>query len=348
MKSDERGISPLVVYCPREMGGVRHVTEALSDGIEQNGRAVIRAHSLADLMRARWSGASTAILSLEAGFLAGLYRKSVYILHGFPVVDSYSLARRVAVRAAARLARRGGARLVAVSHLTRAVHERLYGISVDAVIFNGCSGSLHRRAAEPRNGSTRHKWITYVGRLIEGKGVKVIVAGFATSTLPSLGYELRIAGGGPLAEWVSEASRRCASIRMLGEISEQAKEDLLFSSEAFVSLNDFEPMGVVFVEAALAGCKIVAPFCGGHREFIPLEHAVSLCDPSSVVSVAAAFDRLPSLRSMSAPWTSAAFSYPDHVAREYLAVLGDARPPEMSRDAGGATNGGRAEQDAAA
>jgi glycosyltransferase involved in cell wall biosynthesis len=316
------GSSAIVIYSPRELGGVRHVTECLASGIEQNGRTVIIARSLDEVVRARVHGGATeAILSLEAGYLSFLFRRSVYILHGFPRVDSYSTWRRVAVRMAARIARRGGSRLVAVSHLTRAVHERFYGIPVDAVVFNGCSESLNDRAAEGRFTHPRDKAITYVGRLIEGKGLRRIVRGFVASRLPARGYELRVAGSGPLRDWVLSESRASPSVRVLGEVSEAEKEDLLFDSEAFVSLNDFEPMGVVFAEAVLAGCKIVAPLVGGHREFIPLDHPVSLCDPGDVRSVAKAFDRVPSLEYAAALWGSRVFSYPATIAPAYLQVL---------------------------
>ena len=260
----------VVVYSPSRLGGVRQVTESLARGIQQCGRRVMLVRSLQGVLRARFShGASVAILSLETGPCSSLFRRSVYILHGFPVVDSYSRSRRLAVRLAARAARLGGAKIVAVSHLTRAVHERLYGIKVDAVVFNGCSDSFNDRARRKDSNTPRKRYVAYVGRLIDGKGLRNIVHAFHGSQLPSLGYVLKVAGAGPLDEWVKGKAREWPDIEHLGEITEGGKEDLLFGAEAFVSLNDFEPMGVVFVEALVAGCKLVAPFCGGHREFIP-------------------------------------------------------------------------------
>jgi glycosyltransferase involved in cell wall biosynthesis len=310
----------VVVHCPQEVGGVRQVTEALADGIAYQGRAAVKAEGLMSLVRWRLRGVRSAVLSLQTGVLAFLFRRSVYILHGYPRVDSYSLARRVAIRVTARLARMGGAKLVAVSHLTRAVHERIYGIPVDAVIFNGCSAALHSRATISNPERMRSRWVTYVGRLIDGKGIKTIVEGFIASRLPSSGYELRVAGRGPLEGWLRTIASEHPQVVPLGGISECEKDDLLYESEAFVSMNDFEPMGVVFVEALMSGCKIVAPLCGGHREFIPQEYPLSLCDPADLGSVRSAFDRLLDLDAPR-PVARSLFDYRESIAPRYIQLL---------------------------
>lgn len=315
------GTPPIAVHVPTELGGVRHVTESLSRAIEENGRAVVRVPDARALLRARAAGVKSAILSLHTGFLAPLFERSVYILHGFPLVHVQSPLRRVAIRAAARVARSGGARLVAVSHLTRAVHENLYGIPVDEVIFNGCSESLHERARVAGMRPPKAKAVAFVGRLVEGKGVRAIMEGFLASSLPSRGYVLRFAGAGPLATAIAEIGRRHPEIELLGEVSEAAKEELLLASEAFVSLNSFEPMGVVFVEAVLCGCKVVAPFCGGHREFIPVGHPLAPCDPYDVASIGAAFDRIPSMALPGRPAELSMFSYRETIAPRYLRAL---------------------------
>jgi glycosyltransferase involved in cell wall biosynthesis len=314
--------APVVIYSPAQAGGVRHVTECLADGIQRNGRQAVLARTISDLVRARRQGATEAILSLEAGYVAPLFARSIYILHGMPFVDTHASWRRAAVRGAARCARWSGARLVAVSYVTRAVHERLYGIPVDAVITNGCSASFHARAEARTAASGRERWVAFVGRLIDGKGIRKIVRAFAASGLPALGYELRVAGSGPLSSWVTAEAEQCRAIRVLGAITEQAKEDLLFRSDAFVSLNDFEPMGVVFAEALLAGCKIVAPVFGGHREFLPASHPVALCDPANVESITAALDAIPSLPHPG-PAPRKEFDYLRTIAPRYLEVLAE-------------------------
>jgi hypothetical protein len=82
---------PILVHVPCGMGGVRQVTNALAEALEHHGRKVVRAHSVWDVVKARWRNqASAAILSLETGYLAFLFPRSVYILHGFPVVHVYA------------------------------------------------------------------------------------------------------------------------------------------------------------------------------------------------------------------------------------------------------------------
>jgi glycosyltransferase involved in cell wall biosynthesis len=97
-------------------------------------------------------------------------------------------------------------------------------------------------------------------------------------------------------------------------------------SSIFVSLSDLEPMGVVFVEAMLAGCAIVAPHFGGHREFIPPGYPLHPCDPGDVASIAAAMNAAARQAARGAPVDSRQFDYRASIAPAYLAALDRARP----------------------
>jgi len=314
----------IVVNVPRVQGGVRNVTESLAAALREHGAEVVEAHSLREVIAARLGGARHAILSVGAGLLACLFPRCVYILHGFPVHGFYSAPKRLAVRWVARLAVRCGARTVAVSYLVRAVYDRIYGIRVDEVVFNGCSAVFHRlrEAGLP----APERAVIFVGRWVATKRVPQAIEAFLASELPAMGWSMRLVGSGPQEAEVLALAARSRQVEVVGPVEEEAKADLMARSAIFVSLSDLEPMGVVFVEAMLAGCAIVAPHFGGHREFIPPGYPLHTCDPASVASIAAAMNAAARQSARGAPIDSRQFDYRASIAPAYLAALGRSDP----------------------
>jgi glycosyltransferase involved in cell wall biosynthesis len=78
-------------------------------------------------------------------------------------------------------------------------------------------------------------------------------------------------------------------LRVCFEGKKHQKElvDYYLSSKVFVSLNPLEPFGIVFLEALMAGCNIVAPYTGGHLDIaINFPNSFFLVDPYNPVSIA--------------------------------------------------------------
>lgn len=319
----------IVIYVPRKQGGVRHVTQSLATAVSRHGFEVIVAETARQFFRAALEDRSRyGIGSLAAGFACPLFRRSVYILHGFATHDTHSLARRVVLRVMSRMLGAFGTKLCAVSDLTRMVHERLFGIRVDERIHNGVGEQLLARSSS----TPKEKLILYVGRLIAGKGVERIVDGFRLSGLAACNYRLALAGDGPLKEVLRDLIGGDPAIDLLGEISEERKITLLNEADIFISLNNFEPMGVVFAEAVVTECKIVAPHCGGHREFIPQHYPMFACDPASAQDVAQALGRAArSDERFRSEQVRDYFSYEKRVAPAYLALLGIPSTMESDR-----------------
>jgi glycosyltransferase involved in cell wall biosynthesis len=312
----------IVINVPRVQGGVRNVTESLAAALRELGVDVVLAHTFREVIAARLGGAHHAILSVGAGLLACLFPRCVYILHGFPVHGFYSAPKRIAVRWVARLAVLCGARTVAVSYLVRAVYDRLYGIRVDEVVFNGCSAAFHRLRAAGLPSPERA--VIFVGRWVVTKRVPLAIEAFLASDLPTMGWSMRVVGSGPQEAEVRALASRSSQVEVVGPVEEEVKAALMARSSIFVSLSDLEPMGVVFVEAMLAGCAIVGPHFGGHREFIPPGYPLHTCDPASVPSIAAAMNAAARQAVRGAPVDSRQFDYRESIAPAYLAALGRA------------------------
>jgi glycosyltransferase involved in cell wall biosynthesis len=278
----------VVVHVPLELGGVRNVTENLANEMIARGWHVRKVSSLTKFIYfGLFEKNDFSITSLSFGLFAFLYKKSIYILHGFPMVDIQPLWKRIFLRLIPKVAKKMGVQLVAVSHLTKSMYQRIYGVKVDAVIHNGVSDIFFNSTPKYK----KNKVILYLGRLVKGKGVDDAIRAFDESRLFTLGYEFHVVGSGPLAAEFHSLSLISPWLVFHGSVNEDVKLQLMRNAEIFVSLNDFEPMGVVFAEALLCDCKIIAPFVGGFREFIPLDYSAFYCDPSDLNSIISSYEK---------------------------------------------------------
>lgn len=284
----------IIVYVPSRTGGVRSVTEQIAVELASREHNVEVQNSFLSLLFATikyrlYKFNVIGILSLSSGALSLLFNSSVFIIHGYPVKPFYGFVRTIALINATRLAKYGGAKLVAVSHLARNVHQRIYGIDVDKVIYNGVSSDFF---GINLTSLSKQKVVLYLGRLQQSKGIETIIHAFLNSSLIRQGYSLIFAGDGPLKDCVRTYSNEYDSIHCLGSVDENTKLDLYSRSEIFISLYDFEAMGVVYAEALMASCKIVFPVACGASEFIPAYYSHAKCDPYDISSVCGALDKV--------------------------------------------------------
>ena len=110
-----------------------------------------------------------------------------------------------------------------------------------------------------RSGGRRRTRITgqtrflFVGRLIESKGIGVLLQAFR-----SLGTgELWIAGDGPLREVIEKAAARDPRIGVLGHLSGDALADVYAQADVLVLPSLYEPWGLVVHEALAHGLAVI-------------------------------------------------------------------------------------------
>jgi len=106
--------------------------------------------------------------------------------------------------------------------------------------------------AWPRAGAETR--FLFVGRLIESKGLEVLLKAF--QRLP--GGELWIVGDGPLRHAMDEAAKADARIRVLGYVEGKELEALYADVDALVVPSHYEPWGLVVQEGLANGLPVIA------------------------------------------------------------------------------------------
>jgi glycosyltransferase involved in cell wall biosynthesis len=143
---------------------------------------------------------------------------------------------------------------------------------------------------------TKVRRVTFLGALEPRKGVRDLLEAWTGSGLGRAGWELAVAGAGPLAEEVGRAAATDPSIVPLGLIGRREMHELMIATSIVVlpSRRDGrwrEQIGLSIVEGLAHGCHIVAtPDTGlcewlqvhGHSvlpdEFTVADLATALCD----------------------------------------------------------------------
>jgi glycosyltransferase involved in cell wall biosynthesis len=306
----------LNIYIPKKNGGVYVVMSNLADSFESKGILVTRSYSIWNMIKSSFISKSTYyLLSTHSFILFFLFsRKSVFILHGFPVFGAHSFFQRFFLRYLPHLNYLFGGKNIAVSYLTRAIYEKIFNVPVHECIHNGIDNyynNFQLSRSKPRNN------IVYVGRLDENKGIQRIIDAF--QSISDTSYKLILIGDGPLKKPLLKLNSE--RIVVLGFLSEDEKVKYLSEADIFISLNDFEPMGITFLEAAVLQCKIVAPFAGGFHEFVDRNVPLFLCDQKSTPSVAEALTKAINFSYKRVSLPTQTPTYDNLVVNKYISFL---------------------------
>ena len=111
--------------------------------------------------------------------------------------------------------------------------------------------------------------IFFAARLVPAKGAELVINAAKILTQLEQPYHLYIAGDGPEKErLVNMVNRFNLPITFLGRLKQEQMVEQYLRSDVFISLDRSEPYGIVFLEALVAGCKIVCPVTGGQMEIL--------------------------------------------------------------------------------
>jgi len=172
------------------------------------------------------------------------------------------------------MARNPGVRFIAVS---TAIQRRAIEAGVPAqkitTHYTGIDTEFFTRGSKPLD--HRPESILFVGRLVEKKGVHVLLRAFRQIADRHPGAELRIAGDGPLRDEIESTIRdwglratllgNCDRERILSEMHEAR---ILCLPSITASNGDAEGFGMVLLEGQSCGLPVITSARGGAEEGI--------------------------------------------------------------------------------
>ncbi|MDA1169339.1 MAG: glycosyltransferase family 4 protein [bacterium] len=130
-----------------------------------------------------------------------------------------------------------------------------------------------------------------IGRLVPRKGYDILLA--AWKEVPRA--KLVIIGDGPLKSQLAALIEECGlseRVRLMGQVDEETKFQLLSLADIYVSAAQHEGFGIVFLEAMRAGLPIIATNDGGQTDFLSDgEHAL-LTAPHDIDAITRAVKKL--------------------------------------------------------
>ena len=133
----------------------------------------------------------------------------------------------------------------------------------------------------------------FISRLLENKGVDVLVKAYAQARIDRSRWPLTIAGDGPRGEWARSyiAQHALEGIELLGFVTEEEKARRIAGAKWLVApANTKEDMGLTPIEARSVGVPAIVTRDGGLPE--SAGPAAVLCRPGDVDDLSAGLERV--------------------------------------------------------
>lgn len=121
---------------------------------------------------------------------------------------------------------------------------------------------------------SHEKVIFYIGRLVQEKGVQVLLDAAPAILRRFPNTKFVIAGKGPFEEYLHAHARNLGleeKVHFLGYVNDQARNGLYDSASVAVFASLYEPFGIVALEAMASGTPVVVSSVGGLDEIIEHE-----------------------------------------------------------------------------
>lgn len=153
-----------------------------------------------------------------------------------------------------------------------------FDIEANGVFYNSIDTSEAEKYKEFINKSEDKIVISYVGRMIEEKGVLKLIEAFKTLRNKYNNLELNLAGAGPILEKIITENKDEKDINILGKVSHEEVLKLLGKTTIFVNPSAFsEGLPTSILEAGMMKCAVVATPMGGTTEIISNDDIGYIC-----------------------------------------------------------------------
>lgn len=215
--------------------------------------------------------------------------KKIYFLHAFFNRSYYGLLKATLAVPYQKWLIRKCDYVFANSYFTSMINCNFYGIKANHVFYPAAS-EVYMKSVEKVQELYKKEvhTITFVGRLVSCKKVDMLLEALVLLSEQNVEYRAYIVGGGAEMSRLKKIVEKYRIPVVFTGVKDQTQiAEYYWRSEVFVSLDDREPFGIVFLEALLAECKIVCPYTGGQVEYLDhYRQSVSYVDCYSPVSIA--------------------------------------------------------------
>lgn len=153
-----------------------------------------------------------------------------------------------------------------------------FDIDAKGVFYNSIDSEECEKYKEFIQKSEEKIVITYVGRMIEEKGVLKLIEAFKKLEKKYNSIELKLAGAGPILDRIIEENKNEKNIEILGKISHEEVLKLLGKTTIFVNPSAFsEGLPTSILEAGIMKCAVIATPMGGTTEIISNDDIGYIC-----------------------------------------------------------------------
>lgn len=153
-----------------------------------------------------------------------------------------------------------------------------FNIEAKGVFYNSIDTSEGEKYKNYINKPKEKIVITYVGRIIEEKGVLKLINAFKQLEKQYFNIELNLAGSGPLLSKIIEDNKNEKNINILGKLSHEEVLKLLGKTTIFINPSAFpEGLPTSILEAGMMKCAVIATPMGGTKEIIQNDDIGYIC-----------------------------------------------------------------------
>lgn len=254
--------SLVIVYSPLNSLGVKNSTKIIASIISNQDQFKVKVvNTFLQLFFTKiFNQKSIMILSLTTIWLAILFKSSIVLVHGYPEKKHYSFIRRAFILLSYKLAFKFSSATLFISRATKGkfksyctnkafvVHNTELSHQVDNICFK--------------------KRLIYWGRVIPEKGLDEILVIFRKLSELDSEWCLDLWGDGNEGYINSLVAKGAVYKGGFSSFETVRASYASLSGFVFISLNDSEPFGITYLEAARAGCLVVIPSQAGAKEVL--------------------------------------------------------------------------------
>ena len=244
--------------------------------VNKNSEGRVKVETINFISASRIKNVDVIICSLQYIMYMPIIKAKCKIafLHGFFQFAHYGMLKTLAAVTFQKVFFRFADFVVSNSRFTSLVNSEMYGIKSDGYVHLGVSYDYkeHLKNVQEKVYNRKPYTLLYTGRLVKPKRIdNLIRAVHVLKEKYQLDVQLNIVGEGEFKGELSslvEELGLCESVCFANRKSQEEIAGEYLSNSIFVSLNPFEPYGITFCEALMAGCKIICPDTGGQVEVL--------------------------------------------------------------------------------